>query len=88
MLHPVKKLTLFQLYPKDPLPKTVCLDCCAKLDQCSDFFEVTSQAQVTLHMIFPGTKKEELHLEEHGPEHVQEPDNDSSSFLEEVREYF
>jgi hypothetical protein len=40
-------------------------------------------------MIFPGTKKEEeLHLEEHRPEHVQEPDNDSSSFLEEVRKYF
>lgn len=81
--------TFFQLYPKDPLPKTVCLDCCAKLDQCSDFFEITSQAQVTLHMIFPGTKKEEeVHVQEHRPERVQEPDHDSSSFLEEVRGYF
>lgn len=85
----LRSSTLFQLYPKDPLPKTVCLDCCAKLDQCSDFFEITSQAQVTLHMIFPGTKKEEeLDVEEHKPECVQEPDHDSSSFLEEVRGYF
>lgn len=80
--------TFFQLYPKDPLPKKVCLDCCVKLDQCSDFFEITSQAQVTLQMIFPGTKKEEeLTIEEHKSECVQEPEHDSSSFLEEVREY-
>lgn len=80
---------LFQLYPKDPLPKTVCLDCCAKLDQCSDFLETTSQAQVTLHMIFPGAKKEEEeNTEEHRPKSEHEPDHDSSSFLEEVREYF
>jgi hypothetical protein len=39
-------------------------------------------------MIFPGAKKEEeLDVEEHISEHVQEPDHDSSSFLEEVREY-
>jgi len=85
----LKRSTLFQLYPKDPLPKTVCLDCCAKLDQCSDFFETTSQAQVTLHMIFPGTKKEEeVEVEEQRPEPDHEPDRDCSSSLEEVREYF
>jgi hypothetical protein len=39
-------------------------------------------------MIFPGTKKEEELDVEHKPELVQEPDHDSSSFLEEVREYF
>jgi hypothetical protein len=39
-------------------------------------------------MIFPGTKKEEeLTIEEHKSECVQEPEHDSSSFLEEVREY-
>lgn len=89
VLLPVKNSTLFQLYPKDPLPKTVCLDCCAKLDQCSDFFETTSQAQVTLHMIFPGAKKEEeVDTEEDRPKPEHEPDHDSSSFLEEVRQYF
>lgn len=82
----ITKCLQIELYPKDPLPKTVCLDCCAKLNQCSDFFEITSQAQVTLHMIFLGTKKEEeLHVQEHRPECVQEPDHDSSSFLEEEK---
>lgn len=80
---------MFQLCPKDPLPKTVCLDCCTKLNQCSEFFETTTQAQVTLHMIFPGTKKEEeLETEEQRPELEHEQDHDSSSFLEEVRSFF
>jgi hypothetical protein len=40
-------------------------------------------------MIFPGTKKEEeLDVQEHKPERVQEADHDFSSFLEEVRGYF
>jgi hypothetical protein len=40
-------------------------------------------------MIFPGAKKEEEeNTEEHRPKSEHEPDHDSSSFLEEVREYF
>lgn len=41
-----------QLYPEDPLPKTVCIDCCAKLNQYFDFFETTSRAQLSLQMLF------------------------------------
>ncbi|KAK7865144.1 hypothetical protein R5R35_002206 [Gryllus longicercus] len=40
------------LYPEDPLPKTVCIDCCAKLNQYFDFFETTSRAQLSLQIMF------------------------------------
>ncbi|GLG99973.1 Gs1-like protein, partial [Gryllus bimaculatus] len=43
---------------KDVLPKTVCLDCCAKLNQCSDFFDASAEAQVALHMLFREPKEE------------------------------
>ena len=79
----------FQLYPKDPLPKCVCVDCCTKLDQCSDFLEAASQAQVTLHMIYSDTKKEEeVDTHEHKPELNHEPDHDSNSSQEEVSQVF
>jgi hypothetical protein len=40
----------FQVYPDDLLPKMVCTDCCFKLNQSSEFFDRSSQAQTVLQM--------------------------------------
>ncbi|XP_049855755.1 zinc finger protein 879-like isoform X1 [Schistocerca gregaria] len=49
------------LYPEDPLPKTVCLECCTKLNQYFDFFETSSRAQLSLQILFdPKVAKEEF----------------------------
>lgn len=51
-----------QLYPEDTLPKTVCTNCCSKLDQYFDFFELCSQSQVSLKQMMTSEKnvKEEV----------------------------
>jgi hypothetical protein len=49
-----------QLLKTDELPKSVCRDCCAKLDQFFDFCEASTQAQLTLHMIFATPQKTEM----------------------------
>lgn len=41
------------MYPEDPLPKMVCLDCCSKLEQSYRFLEVSHVAQMTLQRLFP-----------------------------------
>nr|CAD7202931.1 unnamed protein product [Timema douglasi] len=53
-----------RLYPEDPLPKTVCIDCCAKLNQYFDFFESSSRAQLSLQLMFdPKDNKNEMKKE-------------------------
>nr|CAD7434065.1 unnamed protein product [Timema monikensis] len=53
-----------QLYPEDPLPKAVCIDCCAKLNQYFDFFESSSRAQLSLQLMFdPKDNKNEMKKE-------------------------
>ncbi|XP_063231926.1 zinc finger protein 792-like [Bacillus rossius redtenbacheri] len=57
------------LYPEDPLPKLVCMDCCSKLNHYFDFFETTSRAQLSLQVMFdrkaPGQEpKKELEGEQ------------------------
>nr|CAD7453620.1 unnamed protein product [Timema tahoe] len=53
-----------ELYPEDPLPKTVCIDCCAKLNQYFDFFESSSRAQLSLQLMFdPKENKNEMKKE-------------------------
>jgi hypothetical protein len=69
---------VFQLYPEDPLPKTVCIDCCAKLNQYFDFFETSSRAQLSLQILFDpklvASSKKELKKEpELEPEPGREP---------------
>lgn len=41
------------MYPEDPLPKMVCLECCSKLEQSYRFLESAHIAQMTLHRLFP-----------------------------------
>ncbi|XP_067013936.1 zinc finger protein 416 [Anabrus simplex] len=73
----ITKCLQIEVCPKDPLPKCVCLDCCAKLNQCSDFIETSSQAQVALHMIYLQPKKEEEPVDQSEPLTEEEPaDND------------
>jgi len=63
------------LYPEDPLPKTVCIDCCAKLNQYFDFFETSSRAQLSLQILFDpklvASNKKEVKKE---PESELEPE--------------
>lgn len=40
-----------QILIADSLPLAVCMDCCALLNQCSEFFEKTNQAQVSLRQL-------------------------------------
>lgn len=39
-----------RVYPEDPLPKMVCIACCSKLNQTSEFFETSLKAQAVLQM--------------------------------------
>lgn len=41
----------------------VCIDCCVLLNQCSDFFEKTNQAQVSLRQLLVDTKVESQPIE-------------------------
>nr|CAD7595633.1 unnamed protein product [Timema genevievae] len=46
------------LSPDDLLPKMVCFDCCAKLDQSFDFLEMSSRTQLSLELICSPPKVE------------------------------
>ena len=45
-----------RLYPEDMLPKTVCANCCSKLESYFDFFELCSQSQISLKQMMTGEK--------------------------------
>lgn len=47
----------------DGLPLTVCIDCCILLNQCSEFFEKTNQAQTSLRQLLIHPKTEPQALE-------------------------
>ncbi|XP_046622181.1 zinc finger protein 737-like isoform X3 [Neodiprion virginianus] len=52
----ILKCLQIQVVINDSLPLAVCLDCCVQLDQCSDFFEKTNQAQSSLRNLITETK--------------------------------
>ncbi|XP_046426809.1 zinc finger protein 737-like isoform X1 [Neodiprion fabricii] len=52
----ILKCLQIQVVINDTLPLAVCLDCCVQLDQCSDFFEKTNQAQSSLRNLITETK--------------------------------
>lgn len=52
-----------QVLTNDGLPLTVCIDCCILLNQCSEFFEKTNQAQVSLRQLLLDPKVEPQPLE-------------------------
>lgn len=47
----------------DGLPLTVCIDCCDSLNQCSEFFEKTNQAQISLRQLLIDPKSEPQAIE-------------------------
>ncbi|XP_015437887.1 PREDICTED: putative zinc finger protein 735 [Dufourea novaeangliae] len=54
----ISKCLQIQVLISDGLPLTVCIDCCILLNQCSDFFEKTNQAQTSLRQLLTDTKSE------------------------------
>lgn len=48
-----------QVFIGDCLPLAVCLDCCLLLNQCSQFYEKTNQAQCSLRNLIELKKEEE-----------------------------
>lgn len=82
-------MLLLQLLTTDALPKTVCLECCAKLNQCTDFCETSSQAQLTLHMIYTTTTTKEEEMDDEDIRDVVgdiDEEYDSGSSVEEEEE--
>ncbi|XP_012241461.1 zinc finger protein 737 isoform X1 [Bombus impatiens] len=59
----IAKCLQIQVLTNDGLPLTVCIDCCILLNQCSEFFEKTNQAQVSLRQLLLDPKVEPQSLE-------------------------
>ncbi|XP_050594369.1 oocyte zinc finger protein XlCOF6-like isoform X3 [Bombus affinis] len=59
----IAKCLQIQVLTNDGLPLTVCIDCCILLNQCSEFFEKTNQAQVSLKQLLLDPKVEPQPLE-------------------------
>lgn len=54
---------IVQVSITDGLPLTVCIDCCDTLNQCSEFFEKTNQAQISLRQLLIDPKSESQPIE-------------------------
>ncbi|XP_017763558.1 PREDICTED: zinc finger protein 883-like [Eufriesea mexicana] len=59
----IAKCLQIQVLTNDGLPLTVCIDCCILLNQCSEFFEKTNQAQVSLRQLLLDPKVETQRLQ-------------------------
>ncbi|XP_014486894.1 PREDICTED: zinc finger protein 773-like isoform X1 [Dinoponera quadriceps] len=59
----IAKCLQIQVLITDGLPLTVCIDCCVLLNQCSDFFEKTNQAQVSLRQLLIEAKSDSQPIE-------------------------
>ncbi|KAL0124799.1 hypothetical protein PUN28_006570 [Cardiocondyla obscurior] len=54
----IAKCLQIQVLMTDGLPLAVCIDCCDSLNQCSEFFEKTNQAQISLRQLLTNPKSE------------------------------
>ncbi|CAK9796263.1 Zinc finger protein 585A [Anthophora plagiata] len=59
----IAKCLQIQVLINDGLPIIVCIDCCILLNQCSEFFEKTNQAQESLKQLLVDSKIEPQSLE-------------------------
>lgn len=69
----------------DGLPLTVCIDCCDSLNQCSEFFEKTNQAQISLRQLLIDPKSEPQPVEpniDYVEETVEFPKNETNNSQE------
>ncbi|XP_014240138.1 gastrula zinc finger protein XlCGF26.1 isoform X2 [Cimex lectularius] len=53
----IKKCLNIELADRENLPKSICLECCTKLDAFDEFLDSTLSAQTTLNIIFPEKSK-------------------------------
>ncbi|XP_014486895.1 PREDICTED: zinc finger protein 773-like isoform X2 [Dinoponera quadriceps] len=77
----IAKCLQIQVLITDGLPLTVCIDCCVLLNQCSDFFEKTNQAQVSLRQLLIEAKSDSQPIEpniDYVEETVEFPKNEVS----------
>lgn len=56
-------IMIVQILMTDGLPLTVCIDCCDSLNQSSEFFEKTNQAQISLRQLLTDSKSEPQPIE-------------------------
>lgn len=56
-------IMIAQILMTDGLPLTVCIDCCDSLNQSSEFFEKTNQAQISLRQLLTDSKSEPQPIE-------------------------
>ncbi|KAL6422112.1 hypothetical protein ACFW04_010872 [Cataglyphis niger] len=59
----IAKCLQIQVLITDSLPLTVCIDCCDLLNQCSEFFEKTNKAQISLKQLLVNLKPEPQPIE-------------------------
>ncbi|XP_071625990.1 uncharacterized protein [Temnothorax longispinosus] len=59
----IAKCLQIQVLMTDGLPLTVCIDCCDSLNQCSEFFEKTNRAQISLRQLLTNPKSEPQPIE-------------------------
>lgn len=59
----IMTITIVQVLITDSLPLTVCIDCCDLLNQCSEFFEKTNKAQISLKQLLINLKPEPQPIE-------------------------
>ena len=52
------------------MPLSICIDCCVLLNQCSDFYEKTNQAQTSLRQLLIINPKSEPHSGEPNVEYI------------------
>lgn len=64
------------------MPLTVCIDCCDSLNQCSEFFEKTNQAQISLRQLLIDPKSEPQPIEpniDYVEETIEFPKNEGNN---------
>ncbi|XP_012281142.1 zinc finger protein 583 [Orussus abietinus] len=59
----IAKCLQIQVVITDGLPLSICIDCCTVLNQCSEFYEKTNQAQDSLRQLLIDPKSEPSQLE-------------------------
>ncbi|XP_043480816.1 zinc finger protein 300-like isoform X1 [Leptopilina heterotoma] len=65
----INKCLQIQVLMNDDLPLTVCIDCCVQLNLCSEFYEKTNKAQISLRQLLMNVKTD-VHVIEGNIEYI------------------
>ncbi|KAK0098679.1 hypothetical protein PV326_005090 [Microctonus aethiopoides] len=76
----IAKYLHIEIAVTDGLPHSVCIDCCVLLNQCSEFYEQTNQAQASLKQLFIESSKLKISQRtlEHNTEYIEKTENFST----------